>query len=104
MDPDDLEPEIAAAEEFYDEENSYQYPPDAELGEDYVHIDVDVISGDALLDEECALADVLVPKGRLITGCRELDETLLKGGLERGSVVGISAEREDFALLVSLRW
>lgn len=103
MDPQDLEPEIAAAEEYYDEQNNYQYPPDAELGEDYVHIDVDVISSDVLLDEDCDLADVLLPKKRLITGCREVDETLLRAGFARGSVVGISAEREEFALLVSLR-
>jgi hypothetical protein len=102
MDLEDIEPEIAAAEEFYDEQNNYQYPPDAELGEDYVHIDVDVISGDVLLDEECDLANVLLSKRRPVTGCSEIDETLLRTGFDRGRVVGISAERDHFALLVSL--
>jgi hypothetical protein len=36
-----------------------------------------------------------------VTGCRELDEYVLLGGFERGSVVGVSAEDEDVGMLVS---
>lgn len=95
------EADIAAAEEFYDEQSSYQFPEDAEFSEDYIHIDVDVISGAELLDEERALGDVLEKKGRLLVGCRELDDIVLNGGLERGRVVGVSSEKEEFGLLVS---
>ena len=38
---------------------------------------------------------------RLETGFQEIDEHVLLGGLDRGSVVGISAEEDDFALCVS---
>ncbi len=36
-----------------------------------------------------------------MTGCSELDDYLLLGGFERGSVVGVSAEEEEMGLLVS---
>jgi hypothetical protein len=62
---------------------------------------VDVISAAELLDEERALGDVLEKKGRLLVGCREIDDVVLNGGLERGRVVGITSEKEEFGLLVS---
>ncbi|KAK4240128.1 hypothetical protein C8A03DRAFT_13514 [Achaetomium macrosporum] len=44
-----------------------------------------------------------VSKGNLMTGCRELDEYVLLGGFERGSVVGVSAEGEEVALTIGLQ-
>jgi hypothetical protein len=43
-----------------------------------------------------------VGKGNLTTGCGELDEYVLLGGFERGSVVGVSAEGEEMGLRVSV--
>lgn len=40
--------------------------------------------------------------GACRTGCDDIDDYVLMGGLERGAVVGLSSEREDeFGLVVS---
>ncbi|KAK3310836.1 uncharacterized protein B0T15DRAFT_571324 [Chaetomium strumarium] len=44
-----------------------------------------------------------VGKGNLMTGCRELDEYVLLGGFERGSIVGVSAEGEEMGLIIGLQ-
>lgn len=54
-----------------------------------------------LLEQELARKERLWKKGNLTTGCRELDEYVLLGGFERGSVVGVSAEEEEVGMLVS---
>lgn len=54
-----------------------------------------------LLDQELARKASLSARGNLRTGCSELDDYVLLGGFERGSVVGVSAEEEEVALLVS---
>lgn len=41
-------------------------------------------------------------RGRLRTGCAEVDDETLLGGFERGAVVGVSAEGEGFGMLVSV--
>ncbi|SPQ19519.1 53f8500f-8201-4620-a17f-1d8ec48babf6 [Thermothielavioides terrestris] len=51
-----------------------------------------------LLDQELARKERLRRRGNLTTGCRELDEYVLLGGFERGSVVGVSAEEEEMGL------
>ncbi|KAJ4298655.1 hypothetical protein N0V88_003686 [Collariella sp. IMI 366227] len=48
-----------------------------------------------LVDQEIIRKGHLARKGNLMTGCKELDEYVLLGGLERGSVVGVSAEEDD---------
>lgn len=40
-------------------------------------------------------------KWNILTGCREIDEYVLLGGFERGSVVGVSSEDDEMGLLVS---
>lgn len=54
------------------------------------------VSGKVLFEQECRRRDALWGprgKGRLGTGCREVDEEVLAGGgFERGCVVGVSAE------------
>ncbi|KAI2637791.1 hypothetical protein GGS26DRAFT_427727 [Hypomontagnella submonticulosa] len=42
-------------------------------------------------------------RGRLRTGCAEVDDETLLGGFERGAVVGVSAEGEGFGMLVGLQ-
>ena len=61
------------------------------------------VSALALLDQELASRSDLEARGRLSTGCSDLDEYVLVGGLRRGSVVGVSAEEDEMALLVRLR-
>lgn len=39
-------------------------------------------------------------KGNILTGCREIDEYVLLGGFQRGSVVGVSSEDDEMGVLV----
>ncbi|KAH6630368.1 hypothetical protein B0J18DRAFT_475079 [Chaetomium sp. MPI-SDFR-AT-0129] len=55
-----------------------------------------------LLDHEIARKEALAGKGNVMTGCPELDEYVLLGGLERGLVVGVSAE-EEMSMLVGFQ-
>src|SRR4051794_22760693 len=55
-----------------------------------------------LLSDELQSHHSLHAKGTFLTGCSELDSTILLGGLSRGSVAGISAEDEDVALRVGV--
>lgn len=65
------------------------------------HFPIEPLPASLLLDQELARRKRLATKGNLLTGCRELDEYVLLGGFERGSVVGVSAEEEEMGLLVS---
>lgn len=55
-----------------------------------------------LLDSEIARRETLAARGRIQTGCHELDEHVLLGGFDRGSVVGVSAEEEEGGLGLGL--
>lgn len=60
------------------------------------------VSGDVLFDLEVKRRNELGRKGNVSTGCSEVDDmVLMDGGLERGCVVGVSAEEMDFGILVS---
>ncbi|CAJ2504249.1 Uu.00g116430.m01.CDS01 [Anthostomella pinea] len=61
------------------------------------------VSGATLLGLEVARREGLARKGRLKMGCGEVDEAALMGGLERGGVVGVSAEEGDFGMLLGLQ-
>lgn len=81
------------------------------------------VSGKLLFDQECRRRDALwrTGRGRLATGCGELDDCALaggdgggEGGFERGCVVGVSAEEgaglpggegaeDDVALVMGLQ-
>jgi hypothetical protein len=61
------------------------------------------LSASVLLDQELARKARLRRKGNLMTGCNELDDYVLLGGFERGTVVGLSAEEEELGLSVSSR-
>lgn len=58
------------------------------------------LSAALLLDHELARRGSLSRKGNLTTGSAELDEHVLLGGFQRGSVVGISAEEDEMGLSV----
>lgn len=53
------------------------------------------ISAAVLATSETRRRDQAAALGRLRTGCDDVDDYVLLGGLERGSVVGVSAEEED---------
>lgn len=59
------------------------------------------VAASELLDRELFGKARLRRKGNVTTGCSELDDYVLLGGFERGSVVGVSAEEEEMGLLVS---
>lgn len=65
------------------------------------HFQLEPVSGATLFEQEARRRDALTRRGRCRTGCRELDDEVLLGGFERGCVVGVSAEEEEVALLVS---
>lgn len=53
------------------------------------------ISASVLADSEAGRRNTLKELGPCRSGCDDLDEYVLLGGLERGCVVGLSAEEED---------
>ncbi|KAI3327013.1 hypothetical protein HD806DRAFT_379933 [Xylariaceae sp. AK1471] len=62
------------------------------------------VSGATLFGLEVERRKGLHQKGNIPTGCDEIDDTvLLGGGLERGCVVGVSAEEVDFGVLLCLQ-
>ncbi|KAK1996384.1 hypothetical protein LX36DRAFT_682425 [Colletotrichum falcatum] len=61
------------------------------------------ISAAVLRSRETKRRDAAKERGPLRVGCREVDEELLVGGFERGTVVGISAESEQMGLFISLQ-
>ncbi|KAF4909719.1 hypothetical protein CGCF415_v005719 [Colletotrichum fructicola] len=68
------------------------------------HFPLEPVSADVLLRRETKRRDALKKRGPVRVGCREVDEyVLMGGGLERGSVVGVSAESEQMGLMISLQ-
>ncbi|KAF6822155.1 fasciclin domain family [Colletotrichum plurivorum] len=66
--------------------------------------ELEPISAAVLLRRETKRRDALWERGPVRVGCREVDDyVLMDGGLERGSVVGISAESEQMGLLISMQ-
>ena len=65
------------------------------------HFPLQPIDGGTLYRLEAARRDRLKQRGNCLVGCKELDDYVLLGGFERGSIVGISAEEDEFGLLVS---
>jgi len=63
--------------------------------------DILPVSASVLSRLERRRRDAVRERGRCGIGCGEVDEYVLMGGLERGSVVGVSSEEEDFGVLVS---
>lgn len=65
------------------------------------HFPLEPISADILAENEAKRRAGAKALGLLNTGCTDLDGYVLFGGLERGCVVGMSAEDEAMGLLVS---
>jgi len=71
------------------------------MSRSHQHTQLKPVSASALFDDELRRKHQGKRQGHVLTGCSEIDDHVLLGGLERGSVVGISSEDEDMGLLVS---
>lgn len=58
------------------------------------------VSGLGLLEQERRNRESLQHKKPFITGCSEIDEQVLGKGFEAGTVFGVSAEDDEFGMLV----
>ncbi|KAH6894169.1 hypothetical protein B0T10DRAFT_558325 [Thelonectria olida] len=67
------------------------------------HFSLEPITAFVLADREVKRRDAAVGLGLCKTGCPELDNYVLLGGLERGSVVGLSAEDEEIGVQLGLQ-
>ena len=65
------------------------------------HFPLEPVSAGILADNEVQRRNEARAFGLVRSGCDELDGYVFLGGLERGGVVGLSAEEESFGLLVS---
>ncbi|TLS21705.1 uncharacterized protein PpBr36_09181 [Pyricularia pennisetigena] len=83
------------------DQEDIEAPPDASQASS--HFPIDPVSGQVLFCREAARRDLLGERGNILSGCRELDVEALSGGFERGCVVGVSSELEDFGLLLGLQ-
>ncbi|KAK0628584.1 hypothetical protein B0T17DRAFT_614480 [Bombardia bombarda] len=61
------------------------------------------VSASTLLDQEIQRKAALQRRGNLLTGCTELDKYVMLGGFDRGTVVGVSAEKDEIGLLIGLQ-
>jgi hypothetical protein len=78
-------------------------PPSSQQPPPSSHFPISPLPASLLLDRELARKGGPARKGSLVTtGCGELDDYVLLGGFERGSVVGVSAEGEEVGVLVCL--
>ncbi|KAL2757711.1 hypothetical protein ACRALDRAFT_1079832 [Sodiomyces alcalophilus JCM 7366] len=64
---------------------------------------IEPVSAAVLHSRETKRRDELLRRGPVRTGCGEVDEYVLLGGFERGSVVGISAEDEAFGMRLAFQ-
>lgn len=67
------------------------------------HFSLEPISAAVLADRGVVRRDGVKSLGKCRTGCADLDNYMLLGGLERGCVVGISAEEEDIGVQLGLQ-
>ncbi|UPK91509.1 hypothetical protein LCI18_002444 [Fusarium solani-melongenae] len=67
------------------------------------HFALDPIPASVLADKEARRRDDAVEMGYCMTGCAVLDDEVLLGGFERGSVVGVSAEDEEMGVQLGLQ-
>ncbi|KAI1017927.1 hypothetical protein LB504_004151 [Fusarium proliferatum] len=67
------------------------------------HFQLEPIPAAILADKEVKRRDAIALLGACKTGCRVIDEEVMLGGFERGSVVGISAEDEELGVQLGLQ-
>ncbi|ROT35383.1 hypothetical protein SODALDRAFT_328723 [Sodiomyces alkalinus F11] len=64
---------------------------------------IEPVSAAILHSRDIKRRDALLRRGPVRTGCNEVDEYVLLGGFERGSVVGITAEGEAFGMRLAFQ-
>ncbi|KAF4496572.1 hypothetical protein FAGAP_7269 [Fusarium agapanthi] len=67
------------------------------------HFQLEPIPAAILVDKEVKRRDAIALLGACKTGCEVIDEEVMLGGFERGSVVGISAEDEELGVQLGLQ-
>ncbi|KPM39174.1 hypothetical protein AK830_g7387 [Neonectria ditissima] len=67
------------------------------------HFPLEPLSASVLADKEARRRDAATALGACGTGCPDLDDYVLLGGFERGSVVGLSAEDEEMGVKLGLQ-
>ncbi|KAF5006745.1 hypothetical protein FDECE_6896 [Fusarium decemcellulare] len=77
--------------------------PAAAVSQASSHFQLEPIPASVLAEREACRRDAAAKLGACITGCAVLDEQVLLGGFERGTVVGISAEDEEMAVQLGLQ-
>lgn len=74
-------------------------PPSSHISATF-QITLDPIPATTIAHIETQRRDANLDFGLCKTGCSEIDDYVLQGGLERGSVVGLSSENEEFSVTV----
>ncbi|KAH7175511.1 hypothetical protein EDB81DRAFT_874356 [Dactylonectria macrodidyma] len=67
------------------------------------HFALEPISASVLADREARRRDAATALGLCRTGCADLDDYVLLGGFERGTIVGLSAEDEEMGVKLGLQ-
>lgn len=65
------------------------------------HFTLEPVSASTVAENETRRRDANQRLGACCCGCSEVDDYTLLGGVERGSIVGVSSEEESFGLTVS---
>ena len=82
-------------------EESVHGSPSLHASQTSSHFPLEPVTGATLYQLEVARRQAVGRRGLLPTGCPELDDhVLVQGGFERATVVGISAEAMEMAVLV----
>ncbi|KAF4424500.1 hypothetical protein FACUT_10232 [Fusarium acutatum] len=78
-------------------------PPQSPPSQASSHFQLEPIPAAILVDKEVKRRDAIALLGTCKTGCKVIDEEVMLGGFERGSVVGISAEDEELGVQLGLQ-
>ncbi|KAK7420651.1 hypothetical protein QQX98_002646 [Neonectria punicea] len=78
-------------------------PAPASASQASSHFPLEPLSASVLADKEAKRRDAATALGACRTGCSDLDDYVLLGGFERGSVVGLSAEDEEMGVKLGLQ-
>ncbi|KAF4951427.1 hypothetical protein FGADI_7498 [Fusarium gaditjirri] len=78
-------------------------PPQSPPSQASSHFQLEPIPAAILADKEVKRRDAIALLGACKTGCKVIDEEVMLGGFERGSVVGISAEDEELGVQLGLQ-
>ncbi|KAK7422335.1 hypothetical protein QQZ08_009557 [Neonectria magnoliae] len=84
-------------------ESTVPAPAPASTSQASSHFPLEPLSASVLADKEAKRRDAATALGACRTGCSDLDDYVLLGGFERGSVIGLSAEDEEMGVKLGLQ-